>query len=729
VKKLKVIIPVILILLIVFAAFYPALKGQFVNLDDNLYVTQNKAIRSISLANLKTISTSFFVAHYQPVTIFSYSLEYHFFKLNPFNYHLTNLILHLLNCLLVFWVIYALSGKISVAGLTALLFGIHPLQVESVAWISERKNLLYAFFFLGAMVSYLYYLKKDQAKKYYFLCLFLFILSLLSKSMALTLPLVLLLLDYFTSRKINPAAWIEKIPYFFLSLVCGLVALFAGSSLKAFDYKSSYGFFTRLMGISRDIIFYLHKLLFPHQLSLLYPYAEIKPNLLYLYYFMAVVILLIALILASRYTKKVILGSGLFLLMVFPAIRFLPLEGTLTADRYVYLPSIGIFYLLAEGCLWLYRRKTKYYRLIRAFLISGLVIIAVLLSVLTWQRCRIWKDPLSLWNDVLGKYPGIASAYNNRGVFFLSKREYRKALADFMQAVKIKTEYPDDPTYRYNPTYKHYYLNLGYSLRALGRNQEAIAVFQRFIKEAEEYSSLVRSSDFGGDKNKVMAVNRRAIEVEAYFELANLEDLFGDSNKAIALYLRAIEVYPKNVNAHFYLGVLYVNLNRQEEAKIELARAIAIDPTFDPAYIKLAGIYKALGQKEELIALYQKAVANHLDFFNAYYELGNLSADAQKDKEAIFLYRRALEINPGSKEACVGLGNAYLTTGKNQAAIHWLKQALELDPHLAVAHHNLALAYYYVREYDLAIQHSDLASALGYRISPKLQKLLKPYRK
>jgi protein O-mannosyl-transferase len=178
----KKIACVIVILIITLASFFPVLKNDFTNWDDTGYVTENNIIRSVSLVNLKSIFFSFSMTHYHPVTILSYLLEYQFFRLNPFNYHLTNFILHLLNCLLVFWMIYLLSGSIFISGLTALLFGIHPLQVESVAWISERKNLLYAFFFLGALISYLYYLRKDEKTKYFFLCLGFFILSLLSKS-------------------------------------------------------------------------------------------------------------------------------------------------------------------------------------------------------------------------------------------------------------------------------------------------------------------------------------------------------------------------------------------------------------------------------------------------------------------------------------------------------------------------------------------------------------------
>ena len=166
-NNLKIILTVFLIAVVTFISFYPALKNNFTNWDDDKYVTENKVIRSISPKNIASVFTSFFAGHFQPVTILSFLLEYHLFKLNPFGYHLTNLILHLLNCLLLFWLIFILTGKISIAWITAIFFGIHPLQVESVAWISERKNVLYAFFFLGAMICYFYYLKKDKALKYF----------------------------------------------------------------------------------------------------------------------------------------------------------------------------------------------------------------------------------------------------------------------------------------------------------------------------------------------------------------------------------------------------------------------------------------------------------------------------------------------------------------------------------------------------------------------------------
>src|SRR3989339_423851 len=219
-QKRNIIFSVCLILIVTFISYHSSIKNDFVNWDDNLYITGTNKIRELSLKSIVNFFTSF-------------DIEYKFFKLNPHAYHLTNLILHLINCLLVFWLIVLLSKKASVSFIVALLFGIHPLHVESVAWISERKDVLYALFYLGSIISYIYYLKgetlhfiqgdskkqNDGGKKYYYYSIFLFLLSLLSKSMAVTLPFVLILTDYLNNKKINKNTLKEKIPFFILSIV------------------------------------------------------------------------------------------------------------------------------------------------------------------------------------------------------------------------------------------------------------------------------------------------------------------------------------------------------------------------------------------------------------------------------------------------------------------------------------------------------------------------------
>ncbi len=706
-KNIRLIIPACLILIAVLLSFSPALKNNFTNWDDDLYVTANPLIQSASIVNAGHILTSFHMSHYHPLTLFSYMLEYKFFKLNPFGYHLDNLLLHLLNTLFVFWLIYILTrGSILVSFIVALLFGIHPMQVESVAWIAERKNLLYASFYLGSLISYLYYLKDNlKPNKYLILCFILFICALLSKSMAITLPLILLLFDYTRGEgELKLFNFIQKLPFFILSAVFGAIALLEGhltGNAQSFNY---YSLADKLKGASYDIIFYLSKLLYPLKLSALYPLIDLRSNSLLLFSaLLALTILLFLLAISSKYTKKAILGAGLFLLMVFPAVRFLPTEEMVMADRYIYLSCIGIFLLLAYTFNWLLH-KTPH--LSKAFLILLLSVGITCLGYSAHQRCHIWQDSLSLWNDVLKQDGGIVAAHINRGKFFLNTAEYGLAEADFKRAIKLSL----DACRSYNnQEYCNIFLlfadiDLAITQNALGKKEEAISTLKTVISLNPDYE-------------------------RAYFELAGIYLSMGDKDNASALYKKVIRLLPGYADAHENLGLLYLKEGNKQEATEELSKAIAINPNQVSAYIKLCAIYKQDNNYPAQEALYRKAVLNGLDFFSAYYSEANLAFDRHQDKQALKLYKRALQINPVSKETLLGIGNAYFSLGKPKAAVSWFQQALALDPSLAAAHNNLALAYYYTKQYPLALEHSDQAIKLGYPESPELRKMLSPYKK
>src|ERR1043165_1538299 len=221
--KQKYFIPLFIIVLISFIAFLPVFHNGFVNLDDDKYIRDNPML---AVFNLKEIFSRYVEGNYHPLTMLTYSIEYQLFGLNAQGYHAVNLLLHLLNVILVFYAILYLSNKTEIALVASLLFGIHPLHVESVAWASELKDLLYTFFFLASYICYLRYIKEPKSK-FYFYCLLLFLLSLLSKAMAVSLPLILLLTDYFKGRKLNVKTWLEKIPFFALSILFGIIAILA----------------------------------------------------------------------------------------------------------------------------------------------------------------------------------------------------------------------------------------------------------------------------------------------------------------------------------------------------------------------------------------------------------------------------------------------------------------------------------------------------------------------
>ena len=523
-RNRKAIISLVLILIIVFTAFYPSLKNGFVNWDDVSSVTANPIIQSFSLANIGKAFTTPVLGHYLPVTTISYLIEYRFFKLDPFPYHLTSLILHLLNCLLVFWLIYILSaGRIPVALLTAVLFGIHPLQVESVAWISERKNVLYAFFFLASIISYLYYLRKERAGQYYYFSLLLFILSLLSKSMAITLPLALLLLDYWLRRKRDRMVFLDKIPYFALSLFFGVIAIISVSRAGMIRHDGQYSLFNSLSVVFYGVVFYLNKIILPIKLSCFYPFYGIKNTFVNLYSFFVMAILIYGVILSGKYTKKIILGTAFFFITLIPALQLVPNGEIIVADRYVYISAIGIFYFISEGLFWLYSRKTNYLRLLRALVLVVLIGLTGSLMASTWGRCGVWKDSLSLWNDALANYPNAITPYINRGQHFFYNNEYDKALPDSICAMYLSYKYGRSAKFR------RYFLTLGNLYRAKGRNTEAATIFENMIKFNPH-------------------------DDEAYFNLANINDeIFLNKKEAAELYRKAIEINPNHASARYYL--------------------------------------------------------------------------------------------------------------------------------------------------------------------------------
>jgi len=263
----KCFISLAIIIVISFIAYLPVLQNSLLSWDDHGYIRDNPLIYS---GNLKDIFSGNVMGNYHPITILTLALEYQIFGLNPTGYHAFNLLLHLFNVVLVYYAILLLSDKTAVALIASLLFGIHPLHVESVAWAAELKALLYTFFFLASYIFYLKYLK-DMQKKFYALALLLFLTSLLSKAMAASLPLVFILTDYFKGRKINVKLLVEKAPFFLLAIILGVVAIHAQQTSGA-TALTSFTFPQRLLFASYAFTSYLFKLLLPLNLSSFYPY-------------------------------------------------------------------------------------------------------------------------------------------------------------------------------------------------------------------------------------------------------------------------------------------------------------------------------------------------------------------------------------------------------------------------------------------------------------------------
>lgn len=436
--KAQISVSILFIVIITFITFSPSLKNNFICVDDLGYVVQNDSVDKFSFENIKNIFTHDYLGNYHPLTILTYAWEYNFFGLNPRVYHATNVMLHLLNCIMVFWIILIISKDISTAALTALLFGIHPLRVESVAWISERKDVLYSFFFLCSLVSYLYYVNM-KSKRYLYYSFILFFFSLLSKVTAVIFPLFLYMFDYLLNRKFNKKLFVEKIPFFLFALIFGIISIIFLKKLGGINIAGDYPLQYRISLIFYGLISYLYKILLPIRLSALYPYPQATFAFYSVSLFAVVLVSGLAFIVFRlRYTnRKIVFGTLFFFLGILLGLQIIPVGVAFMADRYTYIPSIGIFYIISEACRSIYNMRFKYQAVAKSALIVILISIIAAMSFLTYSRISVWKDSFILLRDVLKTYPRFSGVYMLRGRIYAQKDEVDKAISDFNRVIEI----------------------------------------------------------------------------------------------------------------------------------------------------------------------------------------------------------------------------------------------------------------------------------------------------
>lgn len=564
-----------LILAVTFTTFLPCLNNGFVNWDDDRYVIENPVIKNPSFENIKRIFTSIFLANYQPLTLLSYLVDYRYFELNAFGYHLTNFILHLINCFLVFWLFYLLTRKLSVSFLTALLFAAHPMHVESVAWISARKDVLYSVFFLAAVICYYYYRREGKAGKYYYAALIFFILALFSKAMAVTLPVVLLLVDYLFCRKKDKFVLIDKIPFFVLSFIFVIVAIIAQGMHGGIIIENKFNLLYKIGVVCYCVIFYIVKILFPFNLSCLYPYIEISNNFfnsVYFYSLLTCIILTLFVFYSLRYTRKIVFGSGLLIAAILPVLQFVPIGYSIVADRYVYIASLGVFYLIAEGVIWVYSKKAKYFLFLRGFMLAAAIVLTGVLMIETRARCKVWEGSIVLWSDVLEKYPYATIAYNNRGAALLEKQQYDKAYSDFTSVIRI------------DPANYDAYLNISKVYYYKGNFDEAIKMAEGILKLKPDY-------------------------LKAYDFLAAIYGQMGKHEEVKNICKKALQINSGHVQVYVNLSIAYGNTGNFTQAAAFCQKAIKIDPNSGAAYFNLSAAYFYLKQLDLAVKYCDKAVA------------------------------------------------------------------------------------------------------------------------
>jgi tetratricopeptide (TPR) repeat protein len=555
---------------VAFFAFSPSLKNGFTNWDDEGYVVENPDIKECTLHNVAKIFSSIYVGNYQPITMLTYMAEYRFFQLDPAVYHWTNLLLHIMNCLLVFALLYSLSGKRSASLIVALLFAVHPLRVESVAWIAERKDVLSAFFYFLSLLSYLRYVKKT-GRKFYGFSLFSLVLSLLSKPVAVSQPLVLLLIDYVNNRKIDKKNLLEKVPFFAVAIMFATLTILTQKSPGPITEYSSLSAITRFCTPFYGMVFYVVKTIAPLHLSALYPFParlDGSMNLLLI----ASVFLVIGIagaVYHNRRSRKLVFGPFFFIITLLPMLQIIRVGDAMVAERYTYIPMLGVYYFFIELFGHLIRGKLFDNKAIKGLLFAGVVLYLFGFTFQTRERCGVWKNSLSLWNDVINKFP-CAVAYTHRGLAYSEARENNRAIQDFTQAIRL------------DPDYAPAYNDRGVAYKDIGEFDRAIEDYTHAIGMYPRYAKAFANRGIAY-KNK------------------------GENGHAIEDYTRAITLDPKFAPAYNNRGVAYNSQGDHVRAIEDFNQAIMLNPEYTMAYYNRGLAFKANGDNDRALTDFSRA--------------------------------------------------------------------------------------------------------------------------
>ena len=615
----RALLMVLGISILTFLCYHYSLHNQFTNWDDDRFILNNPYLKNLSTENLKMLLFHDITNdYYNPLTMLSYAINYHFSGLNPMAYYLTNIIIHILNTSLVFFfalmLLHAMEkaryGNIAnkdwLALLCAILFGIHPMHVESVSWAAERKDVLYCFFYFSGLLCYLNYIRQKEIK--WLFCVGLsFVLSLLSKPMAVVFPFSLFAIDILLKRDIShgkSGLFKEKLIFLLISLGAGIWTIYLQKTAGAITSGHEYIFFQKILFASYGFTMYSIKAFVPFNLCSFYPYPPILGSQVSLpFIFDAAPILALGIIglpvyMSYRSSKdnfRVVLAGMIF--YVFNLIFVLQIISSgpnIMADRYSYIPYFGLFFM---AVYFAHKTLTKYpvYKSHIKVLLTGF---SCLLAYLCYSRSLVWHDSETLWKDVIKKCPNqSATPYNNLGIFYYDKGDMENAYTNFKTAIDlhsndpniyrnmavltfIKKQYKESSYYftqtlQLDSTNADTYVDLGISYSALGNYQLALKQYAHAYKLAPNSEQLLENRAYtylnANMFDNAIADYTHAIRInpdKPYNYLYRGQAKFnkGVVDSALADFMYTLKLAPQNDTCLFYISISYRRINNFKDA-------------------------------------------------------------------------------------------------------------------------------------------------------------------
>lgn len=664
------------------AAHWSALSAKALSFDDSQYMTQNPLVQNPSWASAKRFLTEILKpstvdGYYQPLAMislmFDYALGGRENNLMPF--HRTSLILHIANTALVIILLYLLFGSAWAATAAGLLFGVHPMTVEPVTWIGERKTLLAAFFSLWSLVLYVRYaqgtisncrmsnvdgrlsesqipnLKSPivniQSAIMYAFCLLAYILALISKPTSTMLPAVMLLFDFWPLRRLSKKTVFEKLPFFILG-GCSAVITYISQNCTAGGTTSPIW-----IGLSRaplivcyNIVFYLSKILWPINLSSHYafpdPFSLTNPQVL------AGIIgtcgLIPLLLISLRRTRGALTGWLIFFVLISPTIQIFRFSKVVTSDKFAYLASIGLLMAIASFLVWFYNIRTaEKSALRRRMMIIIVLALAFAEAAAAGNYLEYWQDSVRLFSRMLTLSPNSPTAlYNLANVLFKQNRP-DEAIDLYQRAIKIQPDYADA------------YIDLGTAFERQGRLDEAIDCYRQALRLTPD-SAII------------------------YYNIGNALRLTGTTEEAVSYYRRALQLKPDYIDARNNLGLCLQSQKKYDEAIEQFHKAMEINPRFTNVYNNIGNTLWMQDKLDEAAGYFRQASKLCPDCIEPHCNLGSILILQGKLDEAVSQFRQALQIKPDFIEAHINLGDVLVKQGAFDEAFSRYRQAVRIRP-------------------------------------------------
>ncbi len=575
-----------LLLILIVMTFSVAFNSGFLPWDDDVYVTENNAVKEISGKNIKTIFSRAYAGNYQPVTMLTYMADYFFCGEKAFCFHFTNLLFHFLNSVLLLLLLRKLLNNNLASLLGAMIFAIHPLQSETVMWIAERKNVMYVFFFLLASIYYFKFL--DQKKMTYYLAvLFFFSLSLLSKATAVAFPLCMICYDLMYNKKFELKSLLNKIPFFILALIFGLITISYQKEAGFINEEHNFNFLTKTVYAGYAYAIYVFKFFFPVSLSSYYPYPQNIQFAQIILAFVSIVILVFIAILLRR--KKFLEAGGLlfFTSNIIFVLQFIPFGEVLVAERYNYLSSVGIIITVA-GFLISIQSKIKN----KTVVSIGVICIGIVFGITCSSRNKTWKDSVVFYKDILKKFPESYVITNSLGAEYMKKNDFASAQEWFEKTKKIK------------PDYYSVYYNEGLNYLKQNKIEKAYNSLSKSIELHPYYKALMARATILEQNNQEKAaiddldliIKMKPDHAKAHHLRAICKEKLRRFDEALADYDRAIKLDPEEAIFHLNKGIALGKAGRFHETLSEFNVAISLKPDYAQAYYARSISKQQLGQ-------------------------------------------------------------------------------------------------------------------------------------